>query len=174
MQGCVSQRYLPFALHIPSNAIHYNLIIVITLDWLYLGFLTQESSLAQICTLSAFTRNLQRHSAPTVGFEPTDLSAHQFSRLLAYNHLHTLAWFPYKTTLKASSQLGQLSYNRTSGNLPESPTTAPHGHWSYLSGKVFSQDFLAGWFILFSGKMDAKGLEPVTAELWARCSNQLS
>lgn len=92
MQGCVSQRYLPFALHIPSNAIHYNIIIVITLDWLYLGFLTQESSLAQICTLSAFTRNLQRHSTPTVGFEPTDLSAHQFSRLLAYNHLHTLAY----------------------------------------------------------------------------------
>lgn len=126
VQGCVSQRYLPFALHIPSNAIHYNLIIVITLDWLYLGFLTQESSLAQICTLSVFTRNLQRHSTPTVGFEPTDLSAHQFSRLLAYNHLHTLAY----------SLIKPLCQN-TSGNLPESPTTATHGLWSYLSGKVF-------------------------------------
>jgi hypothetical protein len=29
--------------------------------------------------------------APTVGFEPTDLSAHLFSRQLAYNRLHTLA-----------------------------------------------------------------------------------
>ena len=28
---------------------------------------------------------------PTVGFEPTDLSAHLFSGQLAYNHLHTLA-----------------------------------------------------------------------------------
>lgn len=158
MQGCVSQRYLPFALHIPSNAIHYNLIIVITLDWLYLGFLTQESSLAQICTLSVFTRNLQRHSTPTVGFEPTDLSAHQFSRLLAYNHLHTLAY----------SLIKPLCQN-TSGNLPESPTTATHGLWSYLSGKVFSQDFASRLRILSSGKMTPAGLEPSITTLKGLC-----
>lgn len=32
----------------------------------------------------------------------------------------------------------------TSGDFPELPTTAPHGLWSYLSEKVFSQGFLAG------------------------------
>ena len=29
----------------------------------------------------------------------------------------------------------------TSGDIPESPTTTPHGLWSYLSGKVFIKVF---------------------------------
>ena len=32
----------------------------------------------------------------------------------------------------------------TSGNLPESPTTTPHGQWSHLSGKVFHMTLLVG------------------------------
>ena len=32
----------------------------------------------------------------------------------------------------------------TSGNLPESPTTTPHGQWSHLSGKVFYMFLLVG------------------------------
>ena len=48
----------------------------------------------------------------------------------------------------------------TSGNLPESPTTTPHGQWSHLSGKVFYMTLLVGCAIMSSGKMEMAGLEP--------------
>ena len=48
--------------------------------------------------------------------------------------------FPYKTTCPVAL----LAQFITSGNLPELPTTANHGLWSYLSGKVFSQGSFAG------------------------------
>lgn len=48
--------------------------------------------------------------------------------------------FPYKTTCPVAL----LAQSITSGNLPELPTTATHGLWSYLSGKVFLQGSSAG------------------------------
>lgn len=47
--------------------------------------------------------------------------------------------FLYKTTCPVALQAQSI----TSRNLPESPTTATHGLWSYLSGKVFSQRFFS-------------------------------
>lgn len=80
---------------------------------------------------------------PTVGFEPTDLSAHLLSKQLAYNHLHTLAYPLIKPLVQLIYHVG-VALSFTSRNLPELPTTATHGLWSYLSGKVFLQGSSAG------------------------------
>ena len=54
-----------------------------TVTILRLGFANTIQSVFIFFLLSVITIG--------VGFEPTDLPAHQFSRLLAYNRLHTLS-----------------------------------------------------------------------------------
>ena len=81
--------------------------------------------------------------APTVGFEPADLSAPLFSKQFVYNHLHTLAYPLIKPPVRFDTRLVRTSYY-TSGDFPELPTTTPHGLWSYLSGKVFYRILLVG------------------------------
>ena len=100
---------------------------------------------------------------PTVGFEPTDLSAPLFSKQFAYNHLHTLAY----PLIKPPVLLKALY---TSGDFPELPTTTPHGQWSYLSGKVFLQDFASRLRILLGGKQPIIWIEQMTHGLQIRYS----
>lgn len=96
---------------------------------------------------------------PTVGFEPTDLSAHQFSKLLAYNHLHTLAYSLVKPLLTLCYLLGMppLSHFRESSRITDY-------HFLTAFGLISLEKFFTGlakWVsILFSGKMTLAGIEP--------------
>lgn len=94
---------------------------------------------------------------PTVGFEPTDLSAPLFSKQFAYNHLHTLAYPLIKPPVRFDTRLVRTSYY-TSRDFPELPTTTPHGLWSYLSGKVFYRIWLVGRVSCLVGKWQEKDL----------------
>lgn len=72
------------------------------------GFPTQESSLAQIMYTFYVYKALSTTLTPTVGFEPTYLSAPLFSRQFAYNHLHTLAYSLIKPLVQSHCWLNLL------------------------------------------------------------------
>lgn len=86
-----------------------------TVTILRLGFANTIQSVFIFFLLSVITIG--------VGFEPTDLSAHQFSRLLAYNRLHTLS----------DPQGRMCAYDVSSVEVLQTPAVAtgpPAGNWS--------------------------------------------
>ena len=125
---------------------------------------------------------------PIIGFEPTTLCLRRIcTTVVLYRHkmegiVHVLllrptfdarrkpSCIPYKTT--CPDVWCRITF--TSGNIPESPTTATHGRGLISLEKFFRKVHQQVYVALLYGKMDPLGLEPKTDRLWAGCSNQLS